>query len=202
MNPEEFAALLALGHELRGVEFKSPGLFSDSQLRARTIRAMLGMANRQDGGYVVIGVEESAGTLHPTGLTSDELASWKYDDISDQLSRYADPSVSFVLEIHEYQGRSIVVLIVHEFDDIPVICKRDYPSVLRAGACYVRSVRRPETSEIPTAEDMRRLLDLATTKKLRAFLVSAMNAGLIAAALPGGGPNDRERFDEQLRDLR
>src|SRR5688500_11792494 len=56
MTDQEFAELLGLGYESRGVEFKPPGPRSDSYLLAAVARAALGMANLRDGGIIVIGV--------------------------------------------------------------------------------------------------------------------------------------------------
>ena len=50
---------------------------------------------------------------------------------------------------------------------------------------------------------MREILDLAAEKRLRAYIETAERAGvrIVSAAEPGEGtPNDRERFDSQLRE--
>lgn len=199
MTDEEFAQLLALAHELRGVECKAPGPRTDKQLFAKVARAVLGMANRRDGGLVVVGVEDSRGVLNPIGLSAQDLATWKYDDVADSLAVYADPSVSFDLEVKVHERHNYVVLRVDEFEDVPVLCKKDYPDVLRNGACYVRSRRKPETSEIPTQEDMRDLLELAAEKRVRRFYAMARAAGLAPPAPTE--PTDRDLYDRELGDL-
>ena len=160
------------------------------------------MANRRDGGRLVIGVEDSGGILIPVGLNEDDLATWRYDDVADGIATYADPSVSFGLEVKEYNGAKYVVLEVDEFADIPILCKRDYQGVLRNGACYVRSRHKPETSEIPTQEDMRDLLELATDKGVTRFLDRARRVGLIVFPTVTPSPTDQELLDQQLGDLR
>ena len=204
MTDEEFAKIIALGHETRGVEFKPPGPLSNRPLAARVVRAVLGMANRRDGGLVIIGVEDIDDVLNPVGLTDDDLATWNYDDVADRLAAYADPSVSFKREVSEYNGNRYLVLDVEEFADIPVLCKRDYERdsqrILRNGACYVRSHRKPETSEIPTQTDMRELLDLASDKAVIRRLTEYRRMGLIPDV-----PlvlTDQDRFDEQAGELR
>lgn len=199
MTDEEFAAILALGHETNGVEFKGPGSRSSRQLFAQVVRAVLGMANRQDGGRVIIGVEDNGGVLNPVGLIEDDLTTWRYDDVADGIARYADPSVSFNREVKEYNGNQYVVLEIDEFADIPILCKIDYQGVLRSGACYVRPRRKPETSEIPTQEDMRDLLDLATEKKLQERLALLHRVGLIV--LPSARRQSTERFEQERGDL-
>ena len=93
-----------------------------------------------------------------------------------------------------------MVIQVEEFADVPVLCKRDYPDVLRAGACYVRPRRKPETTDIPTYADMRDLLDLAIEKGVRRLLAQAQRAGLFVP--PVITSIDQERFDEQRGGLR
>ncbi len=56
------------------------------------------MANRRDGGSIIIGVEDNEGTPNPIGLSQADSDTWSYDQIADQIARYADPSVSFDLE--------------------------------------------------------------------------------------------------------
>lgn len=206
MTPEEFATLLALGYERGGTEFKGVGALTDSHLVAKVVRAMLGMANRRDGGLVILGVGDRNGQLVADGLSDTDLATWRYDDISDQVSRYADPSLTFDREEIEYDGKRFLVLRVHEFDDVPVLCKRDYQvtgtmgkPVLRAGACYVRSRRKPETSEIPTHEDMRALLGLAVQKGLRDYFALSAAGGIDISAIFGQG--DVRRFEAERLDL-
>ena len=200
MTDEEIAEIMALGHEASGLEFKGPGPLSDRQLAAQVVRAVLGMCNRRDGGRVIIGVEDAGGVLNPVGIREVDLATWRYDDVADRLPVYADPSVSFEREVQEYNGNRYVILHIEEFTDIPVLCKRDFPDVLRSGACYVRSHRKPETSEIPTQTDMRELLDLATDKAVVGRLAEYRRMGLIPD-VPLVVP-DQERFDEQAGDLR
>ena len=202
MTDEEFAQIMGLAHEIRGVEFKGPGASSEGRLFAQVVKAMLGMANRRDGGRVVIGVQDLGSVLNPIGLDEAQLATWNYDHVSDRVAVYADPGVAFDLEIREYNGRSYVVIQVEEFADVPVLCKRAYDGVLRDGACYVRPRRKPETTEIPTYADMRDLLDLATEKGVRRLLAHAQRAGLAVPPDVVTTATDQERFDQQLGDLR
>jgi predicted HTH transcriptional regulator len=178
MNEQDFAALLALGHETRGVEFKGPGSRTDKAFLAWVVRGVLGMANRSDGGRVIIGVEDHAGVLTPKGLDVAQLESWRsYDDVVASINEYASPRVSLERQRFVFQGHNIVILQAAEFEDIPILCRKEYQSprgrdrttILRQGACYVRSRHKPETSEIPSEEEMRELLDLAIDKGVRGY---------------------------------
>lgn len=199
MTNDDFANLMALRHEVRGVEFKGPGSRSNRRLFVRVVKAMLGMANRRDGGIVIIGVNDSDSLLEPVGLKADELSSWRYDDVAAGIATYADPFVGFEMRCMVNEGKNYVVIEVEEFEEIPVLCKKDYQDILRDGGCYVRSRRKPETSEIPTHTDMRDLLELATEKAVRKYIAQAQRTGLIAPS--SFQPDDSEQFDNQLGEL-
>lgn len=206
MNEPEFEELLLPGYETRGVEFKPPGPRSSKLLFVKVTRAALGMTNRRDGGTIVIGIESLNNTLKSVGLTDNDLLTWSYDDVATGFAAYADPSIAFDLGKVSYKEAHYVVLRIQEFEDIPVLCKKDYNNngevILRKGACYVRSRHKPETSEIPTQEDMRDLLDLATDKGVRKFMARANRAGVLHFGLtnPATQPDD-ELYKKELGDL-
>lgn len=156
---------------------------------------MLGMSNKRDGGVIVIGVEENERRLIFSGVSEEIRQTWSHDDVSAFAAPFADPSIEFDLRMVELNKKLFVVIKVGEFLDIPILCVRDYPDVLRQGACYVRSFRKPETSEIPTQTEMRDLLDLASDKKLRDFVRKAHAAGLITPQPPP--PTDHSLYDQQ-----
>jgi predicted HTH transcriptional regulator len=194
MTEERFAQLLALGHETPGVEFKGPGSRKSKDMLALVARAILGMANRRDGGMVIIGIAEDNGTLTQDGISNDDLKTWAHEEVAGALAGYSDPYVDLHTENFEYKGKVFVVIEVDEFEEIPVLCKKDFPGKLRAGACYVRRRGRVETSEIPTQAEMRELLELASEKRLRSFLRQARGAGLAVQV----APSDSDLFDVEL----
>jgi len=203
VNKEEISEILSdvlsRGYESRGVECKGPGHLRDKKFFAKVVRSMIGMANRRDGGLVFVGVEDNHQVLKPVGLNSTDLQTWKYDHVADAIARYVDPNISFELEILDVGGMKIVALQIREFESIPILCRKSYDDILRAGACYVRSRRKPETVEIPSQEDMRDLLDLATEKGLRKYFSQSAAAGVI---FPSANlVTDREAFEQQIGDL-
>jgi predicted HTH transcriptional regulator len=163
------------------------------------------MANTQDGGLVVIGVEDKAGVLNPVGVAQSDLLTWKHDDLTAGIAAFADPFVSFEQEIRTHDGKQFLLLEIREFEEIPVLCRKGYRNnnqdILRSGACYVRTRRKPETSEIPSQTEMRELLDLSLKKGLRKFMGQALASGLVTAAAPVQQPSDAERYANQSRDL-
>ena len=196
LTAPEIAELLQADHELRALEVKGPGERTDNHLFAKVTRAALSMANLRDGGHIVIGIDDKTTAAMLPGLTPAQAASWlAYDAVSRKLAEYADPPVRFELAERGLVSQvTVVVMQIFQFDDIPVLCRRDFPDVLRKGACYVRSHRVPESAEIPTAVEMRELLDLASEKRLRAFVATAERAGVELR----GGPTAVERFDAEL----
>jgi predicted HTH transcriptional regulator len=202
LTETELRELLQLGHEVRGVEFKSSGSTSDNDFFGRVIRAVLAMANRRDGGVVVVGVEDDGTHLTPTGVTAAALPSWQFADVSARIAPYADPFVEFELDNITLDGKPYVALSVKEFAHTPIVCKRDCNDhkgrlILKAGACYVRTHRQPESAEIPTQSEMRELLELAIDKGVREFLRRSRAVG-VALRSPA---SDDQLYDDEAKDL-
>jgi predicted HTH transcriptional regulator len=176
LSAEQFEELLQRG-EPGGVEFKGP-IPRDSDSRFKVVRAALGLSNRQDGGYIILGVDEDgAGNPVPVGVAPEIQAGWTYDTSADLFAEYADPRVRFELDYYESDDGTFIVFRIHEFDELPVLCKRERQPDLRRGACYVRPRGRAQTVEVATHEDMRELVNLATEKALRRLLQRVGRAG-------------------------
>lgn len=198
MDTSDFEARIApLLGETPDVEFKSGGPLGDKQLRTKVIRAILAMANRRNGGVVVVGVAEENHQLIWSGVTEENAATWVSDHLADAVAPFADPSVQVELSRVVWQDHTYVVIEVSEFDAVPVVCKKD-SNGLRQGAIYVRPRRKPESVEIPTAADARDLLELASEKLTRQFLATAERVGLVGGAT---GPADDAMFDQQLQEF-
>ncbi len=150
---------------------------------------------------MVLGVEQAEQGLNASGLSAEQLTSWEPDHTRDSLATYIDPPAAFDLTVQEYSGVRCLVFEVREFQNIPHLCKRDSEGVLREGACYVRTRRKPESSEIPTHSEMRDLLDLAIEKGVRRFVVQANQAGLQIAAREAAAPTDEDHYTAELGDL-
>jgi hypothetical protein len=114
------------------------------------------------------------------GLNGEQLESWlAFDDVARRLANYADPPLHFERASAALSnGVTVAVIQVFEFADLPHLCSKDYPQVLREGALYVRPRKVPETSELASSVEMREILDLATEKALRAYVRMAEQASL------------------------
>ncbi|MFE4456097.1 helix-turn-helix domain-containing protein [Nocardia tengchongensis] len=195
LSTEEIEYLLALGYERREFEVKGPGLRSDRHLVMKVVRAALSLGNLQDGGHVIIGIDDKRLQQMEPGLNDDQVASWlEYDQMAIEFRKYSDPPLRFDLGKHTLSnGKQIVAIQVFEFTDSPHLCAKEYPDVLRKGALYVRSRGVPETSEVASSVEMREVLELASAKRLREFFTTADRAGMALSA----GPTDDELYAQQ-----
>jgi hypothetical protein len=199
LSVEEIESALRGGHETQGFEFKGPGARTDSYFLAKITRAALSLGNRRDGGHIVIGIDDNDPASLQPGLSAEELESWDdYEVVSRSLGAYADPAVRFELQAMTLSSRvTIVVIQVHEFADVPRLCAKGYDGVLRKGALYVRPRVVPETSEVADSVEMRDVLDLAIEKGVRAFVQTAVRAGLPLANRAGSGDDERYREERE-----
>ncbi len=188
-------------HELTNVECKGPGKLSDNPLFGRVVRAVIGMANRPGGGIVIVGISERNHVLCPEGLTDEQMATWRYEDIADGINKHADPPISFGYQPCEWGGKKFLILHIHEFTDVPIICKKEYrddsnqqlplekrEKVLKKGFLYARSPNKPETKEIDSVESMRTVLNPAIDKGIGRFVKQ-----LQIASIPSEEKKQEER---------
>jgi predicted HTH transcriptional regulator len=199
VTPDELSTAIALGREQRGTEFKGPGPRTDRAFLAKVIRAILGMANKPDGGVVVIGVEDDDKSLNALGLSTDQDATWTYDDLHSSVSNYADPYVDFNVDHVMLDGKRFIAIEVQEFSESPVLCKRDYEKTLRKGALYVRRRGKNETVEVPSHVEMREVIDRAAEISARKMLRLATRLQAAPSAPPR--PSDLEQFNSEAQDL-
>lgn len=198
MNEAEFGELIQLRKEGRSLEFKGPNPWKATEFKAKIAKSILAFTNVRDGGRIIIGAHENDDdTYEFSGMMEEDLDTWNYDEVASFVSEYADPFVEFTLDRPVYRKKTFVVVTVAEFNEIPVICKRDGLANLRRGAIYTRTYRMPESAEVPTQTELREILDLAMEKRLRRFLRTASRAGLVSSF----GQSDAEKFDEQLEDF-
>jgi predicted HTH transcriptional regulator len=186
--------LIRLGREQRLLEYKGSAPWES--IKNKIIRTALAMANCRDGGTVIIGVPQRAGLFVPEGVASDHLVSYDADDIQAAINRHADPYVRTELHRVAADDKMFLALIVHQFDEIPVVCKKDGID-LREGAVYTRSYRMPESCEVRSQTEMREIIDLAVDKAVRGFIRRIHAAGATLEEIE----SHIDRFAKQLGDL-
>ncbi len=193
---EELVALIDLGREDRSLEYKESRPWSD--LKDKIAKTALGMANVRDGGTIIIGVSQRSGSLVPKGMSQGDIDTYDVDDVQAYVNRFADPYVRLEMYTVPYDGQEFIAIVVHEFDEVPVVCRRNGVG-LRQGSVYTRSYRIPETCEVPSQTEMREIIDMATDKGVRRFLERSRRAGLSTGETVQR--TDAEKFDEELEGL-
>lgn len=195
--PSHITALIELSREERYLEYKESRPWND--LKTKIARTAMGMANIRDGGTIIIGVAKKGTQYEPKGMRRKDLATFDPDEIQAYINRFADPYVR--VEIHQasWKGKMFDVIIVYEFDEIPVVCKASSGDDLRQGATYTRSRRMPETCEVQSQTEMREIIEMATDKALRRYVERSRRVGISLEKTIVA--SDSEAFDEQLKGL-
>jgi hypothetical protein len=195
---DDFAALVTNGREERSLEYKRSMNWAEPLTKAKVVKSTLAMANLRDGGTIVFGLEEQNDAYVSAGMTREDYDSFNQDDTSVEVNNFADPFVELVLLKQEFEGKLFVGIHVREFQELPVICRRDGLERLRVGAIYVRPRRKHETVEVPSQVEMREILDLALEKKVRLLYHQVERMG---ARLAFPKDDHDEAFEKQLGDL-
>ena len=162
MELSEFERLVEGSEESQSLDFKTACSW-DVKLFAKDI---LAFSNVQDGGYLVIGIDDK--TFKRVGVSDTEAKSFEQETMQDQMAKYADPFVAFSVfnNIVDIKGLRFVVIRVAEFPEVPVVCRTD-SSDIHQGRMYYRSRRRrPESEPVSNSFDLRDILDRATVKMM------------------------------------
>ena len=164
----------------------------------------MGMANLRDGGLILIGVSERDNTWELTGIQQWHLDTFDYDDIVDQLSKYASPQIDVEIVVHDHDdGKRYLAIRVHQFRDSPVICRNNSPDGVKpkdrlvAGELYVRATTgRPQTVKVTDASRLHDLLELAAEFRARRMLEVGRHIGLVA------GETAASKYEAELGTIR
>lgn len=185
-------SLINQGYETRNVEYKDSMKWDTAKIKVA--KAILGMSNIADGGWIIIGVRKLNNHYDPVGITP-ETENWlDHDKISAYVSRFADPYVEFELAIKEFNKKKFGVIKVNEFPELPIICKKGHVSGdLKDGKMYTRSRRMNETSEVINSHDLREIIDLATRKQVLKHL------SIVGSPV---SKSEKDKFDEEAEDFK
>jgi predicted HTH transcriptional regulator len=172
MSPEALEALLVGAQETDSIDFKA----AMSWDKKTFVKDILALANVIDGGAIIVGVED--GTFARQGLSDEQIDSFDYDIMRDQVAPYADPRVVFSKEVlQDANGMNYVVIEVAPFEEIPVICARGGHDVQEGDIYYRSRSRRPQSARVARADDMREIIETAISRRSR----SLRRAGFLAA---------------------
>ncbi len=188
MDTDELEALLQGGRETPSLDFKGPCDWSVAGL----IKDFLAMANVQDGGRIVVGVEDK--TNKRIGVSAAQRSTYEIDKMKDQVAPYADPFVEFEVEfVADSAGLQFVVITVFPFSEMPVVCSRDNGDV-HAGRIYYRpQAGRAQSAPVRSSNDLRTILETAIARRL----ANLQQIGLV----PNVEETAEAAFDMELGDL-
>lgn len=198
MDKNDIEARLRTG-EFRNLDFKKAHRLDDAS-KIKITKDLIAFSNIADGGLIIIGVDEKKADITDpkgehyeiTGMEPEILATWVRDELAATANKYADPYVDFSFEIVPLDERkSCLVIKVFEFENCPVLCKKD-ANGLRHGALYTRPRGgKRESCEVRSQTEVREILEMATEKNLRKFIGTAMKIGMPLTL-------DPSEFDKQL----
>jgi predicted HTH transcriptional regulator len=196
LSNNELKSLINLGRESRSIEYKQSYNWSNSEHKAKLTKAILGLSNIKDGGFVILGVEPQ--THEPVGMPEEDFNKIDSDALLAHVNNYADPYTDFIVYKYKKENKLFVIIEVFEFELIPVICKKDYTGVLQKGNIYTRPRRIPETAAIPSQTEMREIIDIAIEKGIRNFQIKLSKMGM---GIKSNERDSGELFDKELGDL-
>lgn len=194
---EKVVAALGLCQESQRIDFKESAAWET--LKAKLVKTALAMGNLRDGGVVIVGVSERNANWEITGITAEHLETYDVDDMLGYFSSFVSPFVEVDIVQVSYEARNFLALQIYEFQELPLVCKRNGapPNVegLLEGAVYVRPIGGvPQTTRVMNAQQMHDLLELAAEKIARRIQRQARAIGIV--------PQTKDNaFDQELEGL-
>lgn len=194
MDTKEFERIILEGAEQPRIEYKGPVEWSKQLF----VKDILAMANMKDGGYIIVGISQDKNKrVVREGLKQEQLSTYNIDVMRDQIKKFAEPFVDFtVFSPEDSMGRKYVVIRVHEFELLPVLCAAPISDV-KQGHVYFRTSRGCAKSEdIAHSNDMRDVIESSAIKLIRHW----KNLGL---GIPGADDgNLNSKLDLELGDYK
>jgi hypothetical protein len=203
MLPEEISDLIKRKSETAHVEFKAGFEWKreNKERQLELLRDMIALANTQDGGKLVLGIED--GTYEVTGLSQEILSSFDQTDVGQMLYSHSEPKVTFELQKIKLNGKDIVVINVSEFTDIPIVCNKSIAGsdpkklILRQGALYIRT-EDAKTVEICSVHEMRQIISRAMLKRGDELLYSIQS--LLKGKPIGSNEETINQYEVELKE--
>jgi len=199
---DELSRFIEAAGESNHIDAKGPMEWDAGESAAGLTKHILAFANSRDGGVLVIGKEEdSPGKFVLTGLTSEQADSFETTKVASWVNSRCAPPVHLVCYRILYDEKEFIVLTVAEFDDVPVLCTKQYEvsgkrdkAILRKGAIYVRTANA-ESAPLSSIEDLRTLVGIATTN--RADQMLSMFQAMMKGRPLLSQKSDEESWSEQ-----
>lgn len=162
MTTQELEEKLEGATETQTVEFKDACNWNVGTFA----KDILALSNVQDGGYLIIGVEDES--FIRKGISDTQKETYKIDIMKDQMTSYADPHVNFIVQFpKDREQKEYAVIHVFQFEEVPVICRKDSVDT-KSGTLYYRNKnRRAESAPVSNSYDMGDIIQLATIRKMK-----------------------------------
>jgi predicted HTH transcriptional regulator len=200
---ERIIGALNLLQEVRSVDFKEAVVWDD--LKYKIAKTTMAMSNLRDGGIIIIGIAEQDNNWHCTGMTEEQINTYDPDNMIDHVNKYASPAITFDVVKHtDKDGLQYLAIQAHEFEEKPIVCKKDYAGELRRGVCYIRPLGKAESRAVQSADEMQEVLDLAVDKSVRKFLQRCERLGMLVRVEEeklAEKKVDSDKFDAELEGL-
>ena len=117
------------------------------------------MANTE-GGYLVIGVSEDSSRLVLDGLSEKQADTWETTRLNNFINNYADPPINTTMKVDFVDCHRVAVIAIPRFSEVPHVCKKDFPRVLRTATFYIRTDANA-SEPLGTAADAHALIEHA-----------------------------------------
>lgn len=174
---EQFQRLIEAGYESRKLEFRECFRWDDDNryMRERLVRSILGLANTQDGGHIVLGIAVNPDkSLRYEGCSEEVIGSFIFDSVKGVVDGFGDHGVDFDITLGTRGAERYLVIQVSEFEEFPVICKRDGEHIdtkgkkqLVRGSVYVRTMQGHPATDVVMEKEMREIIERAIDKGRR-----------------------------------
>ena len=198
MSDSELWELVSHGREERNLEYKRSMSWHEPETKAKITKSVMAMANIPDGGTIIIGMEKEGELYLARGMEVEDARSFQQDDVMEHVNEWADPYVELTVKLLRDDAKEFACIQVREFDQLPVVCKKDGIGGLKRGAFYARSRRKYETAQVGSQSAMREILELAVDKAVDKETRRLRERGLIhEVQLMAPSEADRKAFDEQ-----
>ncbi len=190
MTTDELERLIEGQAESQSLDFKA-NMPWDFNSFAKDFMAM---ANVRDGGTILIGVRENGPSFEREGVSEENRATYKIDDIRDKLRKYTDPCISFDIKFPvDNNNLQYVSIHIHSFKEVPVICViANQDARLQQSTIYYRNTNgRVQSGAISNSSDLRDVIELASARLRK----RREDSGYIVSQ------NDKFKLDKELDGL-
>ncbi|MBI4765928.1 MAG: ATP-binding protein [Deltaproteobacteria bacterium] len=187
----EFDNFIEAIEENQRIELKQPCNW-DEKIFAKDI---LALSNVRDGGYILVGVEQLNNTFIRKGVTPERAQTFDIEKMRDQMEKFSDPCVNFRVDPRkDKEDRLYIIIYVLEFDEIPVICKRDSGDTKKGHIYYRNRTRRWESAIVSNSYDMKDIIERSAVKMMKKYRELGLKPESVET-------NYRSKYDEELEGL-